>query len=124
ERGIRSALWPLPPPLRALPRARSGSAAGSPRASGCSPGPDVSWETVSLSPRDGREGSWEMAEVTVMVPDGVGLHARPAAGFVQAAARAPADITVGRPGGEHVNAKSILSVLALDVGGGEQIVLR
>ena len=65
-----------------------------------------------------------MAEVTVMVPDGVGLHARPAAVFVQAAARAAADVTVGRPGGEHVNAKSILSVLALDVGGGEQIVLR
>ena len=64
-----------------------------------------------------------MAEVTVMVPDGVGLHARPAAVFVQAA-RAAADVTVGRPGGEHVNAKSILSVLALDVGGGEQIVLR
>jgi phosphocarrier protein len=59
-----------------------------------------------------------------MVPDGVGLHARPAAVFVQAAARAPADVTVGRPGRDHVNAKSILAVLALDVGGGEQIVLR
>jgi phosphocarrier protein HPr len=65
-----------------------------------------------------------MAEVTVTVPEGVGLHARPAAVFVQAAARAPADVTVGRPGGEHVNAKSILAVLALDVGGGEQVVLR
>jgi phosphocarrier protein HPr len=65
-----------------------------------------------------------MAEVTVTVPDGVGLHARPAAVFVQAAARAPADVTVGRPGGAHVNARSILAVLALDVRGGEQIVLR
>ena len=65
-----------------------------------------------------------MAELTVMVPYGVGLHARPAAVFVQAAARAPADVTVGRPGKDHVNAKSILAVLALDVGGGEQIVLR
>jgi phosphocarrier protein len=65
-----------------------------------------------------------MAELTVTVPDGVGLHARPAAVFVQAAARAPADVTVGRPGGEHVNARSILAVLALDVRGGEQIVLR
>jgi phosphocarrier protein HPr len=65
-----------------------------------------------------------MAELTVTVPDGVGLHARPAAVFVQAAARAPADVTVGRPGGEHVNAKSVLAVLALDVRGGEQIVLR
>jgi len=65
-----------------------------------------------------------MAELAVTVPDGVGLHARPAAIFVQAAARAPADVTVGRPGGEQVNAKSILAVLALDVGGGEEIVLR
>lgn len=65
-----------------------------------------------------------MAELTVTVPDGVGLHARPAAVFVQAAARAPADVTVGRPGGEHVNARSILAVLALDVRGGEQVVLR
>jgi phosphocarrier protein len=60
----------------------------------------------------------------VMVPDGVGLHARPAAVFVQAAAKAPAEVTVGRRGGEHVNAKSILAVLALDVRGGEEIVLR
>jgi phosphocarrier protein len=65
-----------------------------------------------------------MAELTVTVPDGVGLHARPAAVFVQAAARAPADVTVGRLGGDHVNARSILAVLALDVRGGEQIVLR
>ena len=65
-----------------------------------------------------------MAERTVTVPEGVGLHARPAAVFVQAAAKAPADVTVGRPGGQHVNAKSILAVLALDVQGGEQIVLR
>jgi len=65
-----------------------------------------------------------MAELTVTVPDGVGLHARPAAVFVQAAARAPADVTVGRLGGEHVNARSILAVLALDGRGGEQIVLR
>jgi phosphocarrier protein len=65
-----------------------------------------------------------MAEVTVTVPEGVGLHARPAAVFVQAAARASADVTVGRPGGEHVNAKSILAVLALDVNGGEEIILR
>jgi phosphocarrier protein HPr len=65
-----------------------------------------------------------MAEVTVTVPDGVGLHARPAAVFVQAAAKASADVTVGRPGGEPVNAKSILAVLALDVRGGEEIVLR
>lgn len=65
-----------------------------------------------------------MAERTVTVPDGVGLHARPAAVFVQAAAKAPVDVKVGRPGADLVNAKSILAVLSLDVRGGEQIVIR
>ncbi len=65
-----------------------------------------------------------MTEIKVTVPDGVGLHARPAAVFVQAAAKAPADVNVGRPGGDYVNAKSILAVLALDIRGGEEIVLR
>jgi phosphocarrier protein len=53
----------------------------------------------------------------------VGLHARPAAVFVQAAKDAPGDVRVAKTGGESVNAKSILSVLALDVRGGEEIVL-
>lgn len=65
-----------------------------------------------------------MAEMTVTVPDGVGLHARPAATLVQAAARTGVDISVGRPGGPPVNAKSILAVLGLDVRGGEPIVLQ
>jgi len=65
-----------------------------------------------------------MAERIVTVPDGVGLHARPAALFVQAAAKAPGDVTVGRPDGTAVNAKSILAVLGLDAKGGQQIVLH
>lgn len=69
-------------------------------------------------------GSPLMAERTVTVPAGIGLHARPAAIFVRAAARAPVDVTIGRPGGEPVNAKSILAVLSLDVRGGEEIVMH
>lgn len=65
-----------------------------------------------------------MAERTVDVPAGVGLHARPAALFVQAATAAGAPVTVGRPGGDPVDARSILAVLSLDVRGGEQVVLR
>lgn len=64
------------------------------------------------------------AERTVDVPPGVGLHARPAALFVQAAAAAGVPVTVGRPDGEPVDGRSILAVLALDVRGGERIVLR
>ncbi len=65
-----------------------------------------------------------MAERTVDVPEGVGLHARPAAMFVKAAAAAGVPVTVEKPGGEAADARSILAVLSLDVRGGEQIVLR
>jgi phosphocarrier protein HPr len=64
-----------------------------------------------------------MAERRVKVENQVGLHARPAALFVQAATKAPMDVTVGKPGDEPVNAKSILSVIGLDVRGGEEIVI-
>ncbi|ETK33565.1 HPr family phosphocarrier protein [Microbispora sp. ATCC PTA-5024] len=65
-----------------------------------------------------------MAERKVSVTSEVGLHARPAATFVQTAAKAPFDVTVAKAGGQPVNAKSILSVLALDVRQGESIVIR
>jgi phosphocarrier protein HPr len=64
-----------------------------------------------------------MAERRVTVQAEVGLHARPAALFVQAATKVPMDVAVGRPGDEPVNAKSILSVLGLDVRHGEEIVI-
>jgi phosphocarrier protein len=63
-------------------------------------------------------------ERKVTVEAEVGLHARPAATFVQTAARAPIDVTIAKRGGEPVNAKSILSILALDVRQGESIVIR
>jgi Phosphotransferase System HPr (HPr) Family len=58
-----------------------------------------------------------------MVGSQVGLHARPAATFVQAAVKVPIDVTIAKPGGRPANAKSILSVLALDVRQGETIVI-
>lgn len=64
-----------------------------------------------------------MSERIVEVPAGVGLHARPAALFVQAAAAAGAPVSVGRPGGKPVDARSILAVLSLDVRGGEKVVI-
>jgi phosphocarrier protein HPr len=64
-----------------------------------------------------------MEERRVTVGSRVGLHARPASLFVQAAGRQKARVTIGKPDGEPVNARSILSVLALDVHHGDEVVL-
>ncbi|SEF95634.1 Phosphocarrier protein HPr [Thermomonospora echinospora] len=64
-----------------------------------------------------------MAQRHVKIRSKVGLHARPAALFVQAAARAPMDVTVAKLGGNPVNAKSILAVLGMDARHGEEIVI-
>lgn len=64
-----------------------------------------------------------MAERRVVVGSTIGLHARPAAAFVRAAARLPVKVRVAKDGRDSVDATSILSVLGLDVRGGEQIVL-
>ncbi|MBN6052634.1 HPr family phosphocarrier protein [Nonomuraea sp. RK-328] len=61
-------------------------------------------------------------KVTVVAP--VGLHARPAATFVRAAARAPMDVWIAKPGRDPVNAKSILQILALDVQQDELVVIK
>ena len=52
-----------------------------------------------------------------------GLHARPAALFVQEAGRQPVPVSIARPGGAGVNASSILAVLTLDVSAGDEVVL-
>jgi phosphocarrier protein len=66
-----------------------------------------------------------VAERKVTVESEVGLHARPAATFVQTAAKAGIDVTIAKlGGGQPVNAKSILSVLALDVRQGDTIVIK
>lgn len=65
-----------------------------------------------------------MSERTVVVASSVGLHARPARLFVQTAAAQPVKVTIAKPDGEAVDAASILSILALDAKGGDQVVLR
>lgn len=64
-----------------------------------------------------------MHSIQVTVGSSSGLHARPAALFVQAAARQPVKVTLGRPGQTPVDARSLLSVLALAVGHGETVEL-
>jgi phosphocarrier protein HPr len=64
-----------------------------------------------------------MPEKTVTVGSSVGLHARPAALFVQAAARQPVKVKIAKPDGDPVDARSILLVLGLDARGGEEVIL-
>lgn len=64
-----------------------------------------------------------METLTTTVEHSVGLHARPAAQFVQTATAYQAEITVKNrtSGTDPVNAKSILSVLTLGVHQGNEI---
>ena len=64
-----------------------------------------------------------MPHLLVTVGSRQGLHARPAALFVQAAARQPVKVTVGRPEQTPVDARSLLSVLALGAGQGDTLQL-
>lgn len=54
-----------------------------------------------------------MPSRTATIASSVGLHARPAALFVQKASGSGLDVRVGRPGGETVDATSILGVMTL-----------
>ncbi|MBJ7521075.1 MAG: HPr family phosphocarrier protein [Solirubrobacteraceae bacterium] len=65
-----------------------------------------------------------MPERTVTVGSKVGLHARPASLFVQAAARQSVPVTIAKPDGDPVDARSILMVIGLDVRGGQDVVLH
>lgn len=64
-----------------------------------------------------------MATRTVSIASSVGLHARPAALFVQAASATGLDVEIGREGEEAVDATSILGVMALGAKHGETVVL-
>ncbi len=64
-----------------------------------------------------------MPERTVIVASSVGLHARPASLFSQAAAKAGLPVTLTNAAGKTVNAASILGVLSLGIGHGESVVL-
>ena len=65
-----------------------------------------------------------MATRTVTIASSVGLHARPASMFVQAASDTGLDVEIGRPGEEAVDATSILGVMALGAKHGEEVVLN
>ncbi|HEX8970545.1 HPr family phosphocarrier protein [Oryzihumus sp.] len=64
-----------------------------------------------------------MAQRTVTIASSVGLHARPAALFVQAATATGLSVQIGRDGEDAVDARSILGVMALGAKHGEAVVL-
>ncbi|MFG3258953.1 HPr family phosphocarrier protein [Streptomyces sp. NPDC048172] len=67
-------------------------------------------------------------ERRLVVTEEAGLHARPAAAFAQTAAGAEARVTVARADAgteaEPVPARSVLSVMGLNIRRGDEIVLR
>ena len=68
-----------------------------------------------------------MPERTATVASRVGLHARPAAIFAEAAGEYDLDITIareGEPADEAMDAASILSLMSLGASHGDVVILR
>lgn len=63
-----------------------------------------------------------MTEITVTVPNKLGIHARPAALIVRAAVEYESDVWISN-GEERVNAKSIMGVMTLAASGGTSVVV-
>ena len=64
-----------------------------------------------------------MAEKKVTVASSVGLHARPASLFAQAAAAVGIPVQLTSAAGKSVNAASILGILSLGIGHGDEVTL-
>lgn len=64
-----------------------------------------------------------MPERTVTVASRIGLHARPASLFCQAAAGTGMPVTLSTADGRSVNAASILGVLSLGVSHGDAVTV-
>ncbi|MGF0115229.1 HPr family phosphocarrier protein [Promicromonospora sp. Marseille-Q5078] len=63
-------------------------------------------------------------ERTVVVAITEGLHARPAALFAQKAGQQPVPVKIAKAGGDAVDAASILGIMTLGAGAGDEVVLR
>lgn len=64
-----------------------------------------------------------MTERTAAVASAQGLHARPASLFAQAAGQAGIPVKIAKPGGNPVDASSVLMVMTLSAKQGDQVVL-
>ncbi len=64
-----------------------------------------------------------MATAQATIASSVGLHARPAALFVQEATATGLPVQIAKEGGDPVDARSILAVMALGAKHGETVTL-
>ncbi|MFD1506627.1 HPr family phosphocarrier protein [Georgenia yuyongxinii] len=64
-----------------------------------------------------------MSQRSAVVASKVGLHARPAAVFVKAVTAAGIPVTIAKGDGEPVDATSILGVMTLGAGHGDEVTL-
>ena len=60
----------------------------------------------------------------VVVGSRVGLHARPAKLVAQAAAKLPVVVTIAKDGGNPVDARSLLSLMAMGAKQGDEVTLE
>jgi phosphotransferase system HPr (HPr) family protein len=66
-------------------------------------------------------------EIVLTITNDAGLHLRPAASFVRTAARFTSDIRIAnlsRDPSKEVNAKSMMGLMQLGVGPGQQVQVR
>ncbi|MFC7329461.1 HPr family phosphocarrier protein [Marinactinospora rubrisoli] len=64
-----------------------------------------------------------MPQRIATIGSSVGLHARPAALFVQAATATGLPVTIAKEGGNPVDARSLLTVMSLGAVNGDKVVL-
>ena len=63
-----------------------------------------------------------LVERAILIKNKQGLHARPAALFVQMANKFSCDITVSK-GKQKVNGKSIMGIMMLEAGSGSKVII-
>ncbi|MCO6559411.1 MAG: HPr family phosphocarrier protein [Bifidobacterium sp.] len=61
---------------------------------------------------------------TATITDPVGIHARPASQFAQAATASGCAVTIAKGAGAPVNAGSILSVMGLGIQKGDEVTVN
>jgi phosphocarrier protein len=65
-----------------------------------------------------------MASITVKVGSAIGLHARPAQIISDKASELDADVTIGKPGGDPVDADSALLIMTIGASNGDEVVVE
>lgn len=64
-----------------------------------------------------------VATRTITIEDPVGIHARPASNFSQAAIASGCSVCIAKDDGHSVNANSILSIMGLGIAQGSNVTI-